>query len=420
MKKAIKIITVIFSIILISMIGCVGIYVKKQNRMENIVKDYDYEMDLKGARVLSIKPEEEKETIIKDAEGNKIDEELTDEEIEQKGYKKEDIDKNAEKLTLENFNQVKQIVIKRLEQLGVNNYNIALDETTGEIKIEMEENNSTNEIVSNLYTTGNFEIVDSETEEVLMDNQYIKQAKVGYISQNDGTSVCLEIELNKEGKAKLEEVTNTYKKVEETEDSEDSENATENTTTDENATENTTTDENTTENTTDENTTDENAEDEEEEKQKEITMKINDQTIMTTSFEKPIATGKMQLTVGGASTDADTINEYAKTALSYATILNNGKFPMDYEISGNEFIYSEITNQQLLYVIAVIGGIALLALIYLIIKYKLRGIVASFSFIGFLSVLLLLLRYANVEISLGTIFAETIILIINYIIIIRI
>ena len=161
MKKAIKIITVIFSIILISMIGFVGIYVKKQNRMENIVKDYDYAMDLKGARVLAIKPEENKETIIKDAEGNEIDEELTDEEIEQKGYKKEEIDKNAEKLTLENFKQAKQIVIKRLEQLGVDDYNIALDDKTGEIKIEMEENNSTNEIVSNLYTTGNFEISDS-------------------------------------------------------------------------------------------------------------------------------------------------------------------------------------------------------------------------------------------------------------------
>ena len=62
MKKTIKILTIILTIILVSMIGFIGIYVQKQNRMENIVKDYDYAMDLKGARIIAIKPEEEIET----------------------------------------------------------------------------------------------------------------------------------------------------------------------------------------------------------------------------------------------------------------------------------------------------------------------------------------------------------------------
>ena len=329
MKKAIKILTIILTIVLVSMIGFLGIYVQKQNRMENIVKDYDYAMDLKGARIVSIKPEEDKETIIKDAQGNEIEEELTDEEIEEKGYTKEEVDKNAEKLTLENFKQAKEIIIKRLEQLGLNDYNIALDEQTGEIKIEIEENSSTNSIISDLYTTGNFEISDSETEEVLLDNQYIKEAKVGYISETNGTSVCLQIELNSEGKAKLEEITNTYKTVEESEE----ETSTEETSESEENEENSETEET---DTTEEAETEETSE--EESKQKEITMKINDQTIMTTSFDEPIRTGKMQLTVGSASSDAKTINEYAEKALSYATILNNGKLPMDYEISGNEYM----------------------------------------------------------------------------------
>lgn len=396
MKKAIKILTIILTIVLVGMVGFLGIYVQKQNRMENIVKDYDYAMDLKGARIIAIKPEEDKETIIKDAQGNEIEEDLTDEEIQEKGYTKEEVDKNAEKLTLENFKKTKEIMIKRLEQLELNDYNIALDEQTGEIKIEIEENNSTNSIISDLYTTGNFEISDSETEEVLLDNQYIKEAKIGYISETNGTSVCLQIELNSEGKAKLEEITNTYKTIEESEESEESEEG------------------NTTEGTS------ETSETSEESKQKEITMKINDQTIMTTSFDEPIRTGTLQLTVGSASSDVKTINEYSEKALSYATILNNGKLPMDYEISGNEFIYSEITNQEILYVMLGIAVISAIALIYLIIKYKLHGLLASFSFIGFASILLLLIRYANVAISLGTVFAGVIALAVDYLILIKI
>ena len=86
--NGIKILTIVLAIILISMIGFIGIYTQKQNRMENLVKGYDLAMDLKGGRVIAIKPTENVETVIKDSEGNIIEEELTDEEIEQKGYTK--------------------------------------------------------------------------------------------------------------------------------------------------------------------------------------------------------------------------------------------------------------------------------------------------------------------------------------------
>ena len=43
--KKVKILTIIMTIILISMVGLVGIYMQTQNRMENKVKDYTYAMD---------------------------------------------------------------------------------------------------------------------------------------------------------------------------------------------------------------------------------------------------------------------------------------------------------------------------------------------------------------------------------------
>ena len=71
--NGIKILTIVLAIILISMIGFIGIYTQKQNRMENLVKGYDLAMDLKGGRVIAIKPTENVETVIKDSEGNIIE-----------------------------------------------------------------------------------------------------------------------------------------------------------------------------------------------------------------------------------------------------------------------------------------------------------------------------------------------------------
>lgn len=108
-QRVFKVVTIILAIILISMVGFVGIYTQKQNRMENIVRGYDLAMDLKGARVVSIKPKEDKQTVIKDSEGNEITEELTDDQIKEKGYTKEEVNKNADKLTKENFESAKKL-----------------------------------------------------------------------------------------------------------------------------------------------------------------------------------------------------------------------------------------------------------------------------------------------------------------------
>ena len=83
--NGIKILTIVLAIILVSMIGFIGIYTQKQNRMENVMKGYYLAMDLKGGRVVAIKPVEDIETVIKDSEGNIIEEELTEDEIAEKG-----------------------------------------------------------------------------------------------------------------------------------------------------------------------------------------------------------------------------------------------------------------------------------------------------------------------------------------------
>ena len=215
--RKLKLLTIILGIVLVTMVAFFGVYVQVQNRMEDKVKDYSYAMDLKGARNIRLTVDDSSNTVIKDSEGNEVSdaENLADEELAEKGYTKEETKKNSDEvLNEENYKKSKSIIEKRLQELGVDNYIVSLDEVSGDIIIEIPENNNTDSVVSNVGTTGKFEIIDSETKEVLMDNNDIKRVRVMYGANNTGTStgtaVYMDIEFNKEGTEKLKNISNTY------------------------------------------------------------------------------------------------------------------------------------------------------------------------------------------------------------------
>ena len=364
--NTIKILTIILLIILVSMIGFFGIYKQNKNQMSNIIKDYSYAMNLKGARTIKLK----------------VNTEVSDES------------KNEE-----NYNKSKEIIEKRLKSLKEQEYNINLNTKTGEIIVEIPEDSNTDTKVSNLNTIGKFEIIDSNTKEVLLDNSNIKSSNVLYNNATSGTTVYLEIAFDKDGKNKLEEISKTYVDSEEN-----------NTTSEEN---NATSEENTAEENTAEETKTEDS------TKKQITMKIDDEEIMTTSFDEPITTGKMQLSIGKATTDSNTLQGYISQAQNIATVLDNGNLPVEYDIEKNQYILSDITEQQVLYVVITIAIIAVIGIIFLIIKHKVNGLLAGISYIGLTALYLLLIRYTNVIISIESIFGITIVMILNYIFIFK-
>lgn len=400
MKKT-KILTLVLAIVLVTMVAFFGVYVPIQNRMEDKVKGYSYATDLKGARNVRLKVDDSKKTVIKDSEGNEVEdsEELTDEEIAEKGYTKEETPYNTEEvLNKENYQESKRIIEKRLKKLNVDDYNIRVDENTGDILVKIPENDSTDSIVSSLATAGKFEIIDSETKEVLMDNSDIKLANVMYSSgstssSSSGTTVYLNIEFTKKGAKKLEDISNTYVETVVAENTE----TTDETNTTEETVENETTD--TTEETT---------------QTKEITMLIDDEEIMSTSFDETIKTGKLQLSVGSSTTDNETLQGYIDQASSMAVVLDSGKIPVKYNVDENQYILSDITNQELNIMEYTIIGIVILSLIVLVARYKINGLLASISYIGLTSILLLVLRYTNVTISIQSILGIVITLILNY------
>ena len=218
--KGLRITLIVFIIILLSLISFVGIYVKDKNEMSDVIPDFILGSDIEGNRIIQLNVEQDETITLTDSTGAKIAS-GTEEELSNQGYTEDVITKNgytksseetnkAENLTAENYEKSKQILINRLKTSGVTDYKVRQDKDNGNIVVELKEDDSTDDIISTLSEVGKFELKDSETEEILLNNDDVKDAKVLYNNTQSGVNVYLEIEFNKQGKEKLQEISRTY------------------------------------------------------------------------------------------------------------------------------------------------------------------------------------------------------------------
>ncbi len=375
--KKVKIITIILAIVLVSLVAFGGVYIQTQNRMEDKVKEYSLGRELNGERVVEIK--------------------VTD------GSKEGKTKPSDEELTVENYETVKKTVENRLKDLGAQDYTISLDKENGTIRVELPENSNTDTYVYYLTASGKIEMKEKDTENVLLNDSMIKKAQYTYTSNADGAyQVYLELILTKDGQAKLDEVKNDYA-VLATEVSEaESKN---NTTSDNTTTESSTDEDNTTTNTTTEGT---------ETQKSEETKKIASLTIAGTSYDiEKYEKNKITVKIGSQTSNTTTVNNSIAKAAELSMLINAGKYPIDYEVDVNRYVESDIEQQQLIYFIAGVAVILVIIFIIATIKYKGKGLLASISFIGFIALTSLLLRYTNVIISIEGIGAILLTIIIN-------
>ena len=375
--KKVKIITIILAIVLVSLVAFGGVYIQTQNRMEDKVKEYSLGRELNGERVVEIK--------------------VTD------GSKEGKTKPSDEELTVENYETVKKTVENRLKDLGAQDYTISLDKENGTIRVELPENSNTDTYVYYLTASGKVEMKEKDTENVLLNDSMIKKAQYTYTSNADGAyQVYLELILTKDGQAKLDEVKNDYA-VLATEVSEaESKN---NTTSDNTTTDSSTDEDNTTTNTTTEGT---------ETQKSEETKKIASLTIAGTSYDiEKYEKNKITVKIGSQTSNTTTVNNSIAKAAELSMLINAGKYPIDYEVDVNRYVESDIEQQQLIYFIAGVAVILVIIFIIATIKYKGKGLLASISFIGFIALTSLLLRYTNVIISIEGIGAILLTIIIN-------
>lgn len=410
--KNVKIITIILAIVLVTLVAFAGVYVQTQNRMENKVKDYSLSKELSGARIIDIKVSDgSEEESIEGTETAEETESIEGEEAENTEEQQEENTVNPEMLTVDNYRIIKNTIEKRLQKLGAQDYAISLNEADGTIRVELAENDATDTYAYFLTATNKTEIKEKDTENELIADSMIKKAKYHYASNMEGEyQVYLEIQLNKEGQAKIEELSSTYAFLEEEIDEINAETEAEKTEGEEN------TDETQTENPE---IVDESAESNEEvatgeNAEQEPTKKIAVLTIAGTEYDiAKIEKNKLTVKIGSETTNNTTINNNISKAAELALLIDSGKYPLTYEIENNRYVYSDITKNQIMNFTLICLVILFVALCAICIKYKTKGILVAISFIGFISTFSLLLRNANVMISIEGIGAIILVILIN-------
>lgn len=378
MKKnsALKLTILIVCIILISLISFVGIYKLQGGMIKNIMPDYLVSKELNGTRLIKFVVDDstkEVESATTEETTEEASEETSaeDETEEQADENTETVPVNSkELLTAENYELSKNIIQKRLNQFNMINYDLRVDTTTGDIALEVPENSGIDDILGYLLSQGTFKIIDTETEEVLLDNSNIEEAKTMYYTDTTGTTVYLNIVFNDEGKQKLEEISKTY--VE---------------TTDEEG--NSTT--------------------------KTITIKLDDETITTTYFGQTMSNGELPLTIGSPTTDSNTLQNYFVQSGEIAIVLNNGIIPIVYDIGTNEYVAPVITQDILNKIILAAIIIFALMVVYLIIRHRTYGIISALSIIGYIALYLIVVRFTDTIISLEAMAAIGIAIILEFV-----
>ena len=234
--KKVKIFVVVLLVILISLIAFLGVFKFEKGVWNSSIPDYTYGMDIGGEREIryEVDDSENEKYVYVDENGNVVgevwkdgnsitaeDEKSSTEDGQAAEEKSEDevpysketrtIKENLDEvLTKENFENVKKIIQKRLNEQEISEYNIRIDSVTGKLVVETGNNNDEVQKVENLLgQAGKLKIIDYQNGLVLMDNSDIKNANVVY-SNDSGYSTYLQIEFNKTGAEKLKDISTKY------------------------------------------------------------------------------------------------------------------------------------------------------------------------------------------------------------------
>lgn len=401
-QKRLNVILVVLIIVLVSIISFVGIFYQSRNEMVSRIPEYKSGTNIKGHRIVTLEVSEDGKTSGEESTENKT----TENEVAENETSNNAESKNAENNT-DNYKKSAEIIKKRLKNLKVEDYSVSLDENTGKIEIDLPENDQTDIILSDITQKGNFQIADSSTNEVLLSNNDVKSVDVGKQVNGSYSVVYMNIKFNMQGAKKFKNVTVKYQNNV-SENTIVAENTTEeNTTTTENSTEkNSTSEENIAKNTTSDESSDSSN------KNRQVVLKIDDTTMMTTSFTEVIDNGTLSLTIG-SSKDNDEIQTYVYGGDNLAAIIENEAMPLQYEIKGNTYVASELGTSNIKIIVYVEIAIALVISLYLIIRYKVKGIMATILSVGYVAVLLLVIRYANVVLSIEGILAIALSFVVN-------
>ena len=393
--KLLKTITIVLLVIAVSLISFIGVFRKKSNFMENIIPEIKYGMELSGNREFkfTLDTASEEKNIYVDKDGNykgtvaqkeesdekeislntTVEEEkIAQEEVSKSQYKEETKTVKANEdsvLNKDSYEKTKSIIQKRLDAADIPEYNIRLDTIMGNLILEVPDDESAERAYDLVNSQGKFEIIDEETGVILLDNSHLKKVQALYTA-NEDYQVYLQIEFNVEGAEILKQISKEYVK-----------------------------------------STDESGE----EITKKVALKLDEQTLLSTYFGEELSQGILQITMGSSSNDEEEFLESYNTAKKFANILSFGETPNRYTLESDNFIQSQITSNKIKMFELGLAVVIVIISVFLIIKYKIDGVLGAIAGIGYIALTILAIRYTNVIITVNSILALIIVMIFNYV-----
>lgn len=355
-----------------------GVYTKnEEGEKVSILPELKLGMEFGNTSVITATVNQEKTKIIYDSEGNIVTEEEGKEYTEEEGYEIVEEPVNSSQVkTTNNYKKAKEVFKKRLEGEGITEYNIELNEKTGKIKVEVPENIDTEAVQNLLKSSSGLVLLDTQTFETVFDSSYLTKADVMRNQGDMETAVFLQLSFNEEGTKKLRELNEIY--IETTEE----------TTTETGETENTTS-------------------------SKTVLILLNGQVLGATILPNIVYNDKILFTFGVTS-DTTELQEAIQEASYDANLLNAGTLPIVYQFS-EEVKETSISVQTIFVFITAISVVFVIAFIYMIIKFKAKGFIATYFQIGYLGTLLLILKLTGITVTMEGIAGIVISVILNYV-----
>lgn len=373
-RKKLKLTLMILICVLITLIGFIGIYTRQANNYSNIMPDYKLASDLKGSTVLELEVDDSTNTIYYDSEGKKVDSSEVTEENED-NYTTKEVKVNSEEF-LNEFNYKKSVDImkKRLNFLQTDQYNLDLDTKTGKIVLTFEDDYP-DDIKSILPMEGKLELVDSNSEDVILDYDHIKSAETTYASTEDGYFVYMTLKLNNTGIEKVNSFE-SYKK-----------------------------------------TTDDNGE----VTTNKFKVQFDGDEIEEVSYDDLLLSGKtLRITLLSKETDESTVNSTLNTAMVVSKLATMGKMPVVYNIEAEEYVKPTLDMNIFYGMIIACIALVLVISIALIIKHKSNGILAFISTLAIVALFTILVRLTKTTISLNSFAGILVLIILNSCLVINI
>ena len=117
--------------------------------------------------------------------------------------------------------------------------------------------------------------------------------------------------------------------------------------------------------------------------------------------------------MGNPSDSAEDINQIYNEVNYLAMSVDSGRMPLVYKLATDNFIQSHITKDIIYLSIAIFAAFVLIVTIIFVVKFKAKGLMAGILNVGYIALVVIAARYADIVITLNSCLAVVAVTLIN-------